>query len=98
MKDASNAVPIERSSEQEGFSNRRLIRPSLSRPEHNHNHTPAPMERRDRPDRPDRSDRPERPPMGKKMPPPETTNAAFSCPSRSEEHTSELQSRGHLVC
>jgi len=33
------------------------------------------MERRDRPDRPDRSDRPERPPMGKKMPPPETTNA-----------------------
>ena len=75
MKDASNAVPIERSSEQEGFSNRRLIRPSLSRPEHNHNHTPAPMERRDRPDRPDRSDRPERPPMGKKMPPPETTNA-----------------------
>ena len=76
MKDATNALPMERSSEPEGFSNRRLIRPSLSRPEHNH--TPAPMERRDRPDRPERSDRPERfdrSPMGKKMPPPESTNA-----------------------
>jgi host factor-I protein len=66
MKDAINAIPMERSTQQEGFSNRRLIRPSLSRPEHNHNHTPAPMERRDRPERPSGT---------KKVPPPETTNA-----------------------
>jgi host factor-I protein len=61
-----------RHTEQEGYSNRRLIRPSLSRPEQNHNHSnhlnvgQAPMERRDRP---------ERPSAGKKLPPPETTNA-----------------------
>src|SRR5690625_5480057 len=31
---------------------------------------------------------------------PEFTSASFNCgsPERSEEHTSELQSRGHLVC
>lgn len=70
MKDAVDSVPFARSAEQEGFSNRRLIRPSLTRSEHNHsnhnNTVQAPMERRDRP---------ERPPGGKKMPPPETTNA-----------------------
>ena len=75
MKDAVDSVQIARSAEQEGYSNRRLIRPSLTRSEHNHtnhNHTnhnnivQAPMERRDRP---------ERPSGGKKMPPPETTNA-----------------------
>lgn len=66
MKDAINAIPMERSTQPEGFSNRRLIRPSLSRPEHNHNHSQVPMERRDRP---------ERPSGGKKVPPPETTNA-----------------------
>src|SRR5271166_7080330 len=27
-----------------------------------------------------------------------TTPTAFRCSTRSEEHTSELQSRGHLVC
>jgi sRNA-binding regulator protein Hfq len=69
MKDAINAIPMERSAEQEGFSNRRLIRPSLSRPEHGHNHNQASMERRDRPERL------ERPSGGKKMAPPETTNA-----------------------
>ena len=70
MKDAVDSVQIARSAEQEGYSNRRLIRPSLTRSEHNHtNHNnivQAPMERRDRP---------ERPSGGKKMPPPETTNA-----------------------
>jgi sRNA-binding regulator protein Hfq len=66
MKDFSQAMSVDRSTDQEGFSNRRLIRPSLSRPEHNHNHGPAPMERRDRNDRP---------PGGKKIPPPESTNA-----------------------
>jgi len=72
MKDALNSVQMSRPAEQEGFSNRRLIRPSLNRPEHNHNHTShsnltqAPMDRRDRS---------ERSSSGKKLPPPETTNA-----------------------
>jgi host factor-I protein len=72
MKDALDSMQMARPAEQEGYSNRRLIRPSLSRPEHNHNHSnhlnagQAPMERRDRP---------ERPSGGKKLPPPETTNA-----------------------
>jgi host factor-I protein len=72
MKDALDSMQMARPTEQEGYSNRRLIRPSLSRPEQNHNHSnhlnvgQAPMERRDRP---------ERPSAGKKLPPPETTNA-----------------------
>lgn len=69
MKDSIESMPLTRPSEQDNFSNRRLIRPSLGRPEHNHNHNhgPAPMERRDRPERPAAG--------GKKMPPPESTNA-----------------------
>lgn len=65
MKDAIDSMPTDRPLEQEGFANRKLIRPSLSRNDHNHTHTQAPMERRDRP------------PAGggKKLPPPETTNA-----------------------
>ena len=76
MKDTLDSMQMARPVEQEGYSNRRLIRPSLNRTEHNHsnsnNHTnfaQAPMERRERPDRSDR------PSGGKKMPPPETTNA-----------------------
>ncbi len=70
MKDSIQSMSVDhRSSEPDSFSNRRLIRPSLSRPEHNHNHVPAPMERRDRPERSDR------PSGGKKIPPPESTNA-----------------------
>jgi host factor-I protein len=71
MKDALDSMPTERSAEQEGFANRRLIRPSLNRNDHNHSHNQAPMERRER------SDRAERPAGGggKKIPPPETTNA-----------------------
>jgi sRNA-binding regulator protein Hfq len=64
-------MSVDRSTEQDSFSNRRLIRPSLGRPEHNHNHGPAPLERRDRTDR---SERPG-PSGGKKVPPPESTNA-----------------------
>ena len=52
--------------EQEGFANRRLIRPSLNRNDHNQ----APMERRERPDRGERPGG-----GGKKLPPPESTNA-----------------------
>jgi hypothetical protein len=70
MKDALDSMPTERPLEQEGFANRRLIRPSLNRNDHNHSHNQAPMERRERPDR---AERPAG--GGKKLPPPETTNA-----------------------
>jgi host factor-I protein len=70
MKDAIDSMPTERLSEQEGFANRRLIRPSFNRNDHNNSHSQAPMERRERPDR---AERPAG--GGKKLPPPETTNA-----------------------
>jgi host factor-I protein len=72
MKDSLDSMPLDRPTTQEGFGNRRLIRPSFGRPEQNHNHSnhqaQAPMERRDRPERPG-------PAGGKKIPPPESTNA-----------------------
>jgi host factor-I protein len=37
MKDSVDSIPADRTIAQEEFSNRRLIRPSLSRPEHNTN-------------------------------------------------------------
>ena len=64
MKEAIDSMPTERVVEQEGFANRKLIRPSLNRNDHNSNHNQAPMERRERPGS-----------GGKKLPPPETTNA-----------------------
>jgi sRNA-binding regulator protein Hfq len=64
MKDVIDSMPTERPLEQEGFANRKLIRPSLNRNDHNSNHTQAPMERRERPAG-----------GGKKTAPPETTNA-----------------------
>ena len=70
MKDTLDpSIPAETSAEQEGFANRKLIRPSLSRNEHahnNHGHNHPPAERRDR-------DRPPAP--GKKTAPAEQTNA-----------------------
>ena len=67
MKDAIDSMPTERPLEQEGFANRKLIRPSLNRTDHNANHAPSGMERR------------ERSAGGgggaKKTPPPEATNA-----------------------
>jgi host factor-I protein len=68
MKEFISSMPADRATPQEGFSNRRLIRPSLARPENNHNHGQAAMERRERPDRAPSAG-------GKKVPPPETTNA-----------------------
>ncbi len=76
MKDAIDSIPAERPGEQEGFANRKLIRPSLNRPDHNH--APAAMpERRDRPERPERTDRGDRGDRqgGRKPSPPEQTNA-----------------------
>jgi len=64
MKDVIESMPTERPVEQEGFANRKLIRPSLNRNDQNSNHTQAAMERRERPAA-----------GGKKLPPPETTNA-----------------------
>src|SRR2546428_8643126 len=56
MKDAIDSLPAERPLEQEGFANRKLIRPSLNRTEHN-NHTQLSIsDRRDRPERVDRND------------------------------------------
>ena len=66
MKDPLDSTAAERALEPEEFSNRRLIRPSLNRQEHNR--LDIPLERRDRP-----AERPER--GGKKLTPPEQTNA-----------------------
>jgi sRNA-binding regulator protein Hfq len=94
MKDAVDSIPAERSLQAEGFANRKLIRPSLSRSEHSPAPQPITGEReRERRDRPERADRPahsdrnghdrlahdrsghERPNGGKKVAPPEQTNA-----------------------
>jgi len=77
MKDAIDSMPVQRAIEPEGFGNRKLIRPSLSRPDHNQNHvSPAMGERRDRPERSgDRNDRNDRNGGGRKAAPPEQTNA-----------------------
>jgi sRNA-binding regulator protein Hfq len=50
MKDTVDPIPAQQSGEQEGFANRKLIRPSLNRNDHNHGHAHnhAPAERRDR--------------------------------------------------
>jgi host factor-I protein len=77
MKDAIDSMPAERTIEPEGYANRKLIRPSLNRNDHNHLVSPA-GERRDRPERSeraDRHDRPERNGGGRKTPPQEQTNA-----------------------
>jgi len=74
MKDAIDSMPHERTIEPESFANRKLIRPSLGRSDHNHSSAPV-GERRDRPERSDRNDRHDRNGGGRKAPPPEQTNA-----------------------
>ncbi len=75
IKDAIDSMPDERTMETEGFANRKLIRPSLNRNDHNHSSSAA-GERRDRPERSgDRSDRNDRNGGGRKTAPPEQTNA-----------------------
>jgi host factor-I protein len=70
-KDAVGSMPDEQTIEAESFANRKLIRPSLSRTDHNHSSPPV-AERRDRPERSlDRNDRN----GGRKAAPPEQTNA-----------------------
>ena len=75
MKDAVDSLPADRSVDGEAFANRKLIRPSLNRADHNHAQAPM-SEHKDRPDRPERGDRHERPAGGGRKPaPPEQTNA-----------------------
>ena len=77
MRDAIDAIPSETSHEAEGFANRKLIRPSLNRNDHNHNQQSMGGERRDRQERSERRDGGggDRGMGGKKSPPPEQTNA-----------------------
>ena len=74
MKDAIDSLPADRPVEAEGFANRKLIRPSLNRTDHNQAQA-AMGERRERPDRPERNDFNGRPGGGRKAAPPEQTNA-----------------------
>jgi host factor-I protein len=51
MRDTVDSMPAEQSTDQEGFGNRKLIRPSLNRNDHaqnNHPHNHPSPERRDR--------------------------------------------------
>ena len=75
MKDAVDSLPADRSVEAEGFANRKLIRPSLNRTDHNHaqGSMSETRERTERPDRPERGDRPGG--GGRRPAPPEQTNA-----------------------
>lgn len=90
-------VPTGESADRENFANRKLIRPTLPRVENHGNHNGAPVpvqERRDRPDRHDRPERGERPmgaPGGKKLAPPEQTNA------ENFYYQKQMQSRTQMV-
>jgi len=77
-------VPAGESSERENFANRKLIRPTLPRAENHGNHNSAPIPVQERRERPERHERPERGDRnergmgaqgGKKLAPPEQTNA-----------------------
>jgi sRNA-binding regulator protein Hfq len=67
MKDTLDSLPAEQPADQEGYANRKLIRPSLNRAEHNHNHNHAHNHANDRRDR--------SPAPAKKTAPTEQTNA-----------------------
>lgn len=81
-----DSTHVQPSGDEENFANRKLIRPALPRPDHNHgNHNsnhPQAVERRDRHERPERSfergdhgDRGMGSGGGRKAAPPEQTNA-----------------------
>lgn len=91
MKEAMGSIPAQTSGEDETFANRKLIRPALTRPDHNHgnhhsSHAPNQAQNGERRDRDrndrhssersyDRGDRSGGPGGGRKSPPPEQTNA-----------------------
>ena len=80
MKDAIS-MPAERSPEAEGFANRKLIRPTLSRADHNHTPVTNGERRAERPDRPMGGG-------GRKTAPPEQTNAEnFYYQKQMQAHT-----------
>ena len=80
MKDAIS-MPAERSPEAEGFANRKLIRPTLSRADHNHTPVSNGERRLERPDRPMGGG-------GRKTAPPEQTNAEnFYYQKQMQAHT-----------
>jgi len=90
MKDTMDSAPTQPSADQDNFANRKLIRPALPRPDHNHgNHNSTQVQGSDHRDRP-RHERPERggerrfertdrgdgsAGAGRKAAPPEQTNA-----------------------
>jgi len=77
MKDVIDSLPAERPLGQEDYANRKLIRPSLTRGDHNHGPQSMAGERRERPERGDRGERSNHGDRngGKKGAPPEQTNA-----------------------
>jgi len=87
MKEIMDSVSASQPGEQENFANRKLIRPTLPRNEHNHgNHNSSPVQSAERRERPDRHERAERGGErgggdrsmgggGRKTAPPEQTNA-----------------------
>ena len=65
MKEAIDSTLAQQAGDDENFANRKLIRPALSRPDHNHgnhnsNHNSNHVQMAERRDRNDRHDRPER--------------------------------------
>ena len=61
MKETIDSAPVQPQGDEENFANRKLIRPALPRPDHNHgNHNSNQMQITERRDRPERHDRPER--------------------------------------
>jgi len=90
MKDTMDSTPTQQSADQDNFANRKLIRPALPRPDHNHsNHNSTHAQGSDHRDRA-RQERPERGGerrfersdrgdgsggAGRKAAPPEQTNA-----------------------
>jgi sRNA-binding regulator protein Hfq len=83
MKEMMDSTPAGQPSEQESFANRKLIRPTLPRNDHNHgNHNSGHVQSAERRERPERHDRLERGGGdrsagggGRKSAPPEQTNA-----------------------
>ena len=69
MKDTIDSLPADRPVEAEGFANRKLIRPSLNRNDHNHALASSGEHK------PERNDRTDRHGGGRKAAPAEQTNA-----------------------
>ena len=102
MKETMDPTPTQLSGDDENFANRKLIRPALPRPEHNHgNHNSNHLQVTERRERHERHDRPERgfdrgdramgAGSGRKPAPPEQTNA------ENFYYQKQMQSRTSMV-